>query len=82
MQYFFSESIVLIHKHVNGVIISFSIHHFRLALHLEGILDVHQKTFQIMQRKTDTDDEKESWISEQGRPDDNDDNDNIVAMYW
>ena len=48
------------------------------ALHLEGILDVHQKTFLIMQHKTTTDGEIESCISEQARIDYDDD---IVAMY-
>ena len=52
-------------------------HRLDLALHLEGLLDVHQKTLQ-MQRKTETDGENESWISEQARPDDDDD---IFAMY-
>ena len=37
------------------------IHRFGLALHLEGLLDFHQKTLQ-MQRKTETDGEKVSWI--------------------
>ena len=35
------------HKHVNVTFISRSLHHFGLALYLEGILDVHQKTFII-----------------------------------
>ena len=46
-------------------------------MHLEGLLDVHQKTFQ-KQRKPETDGEKELWILEQSRPGDEDD---IVAMY-
>ena len=57
--------------------LSCSIHRFGLTLHLEGLLDVHQETFQ-MQRKTERDGENVSWISEQAaRPDDDD----IVAMY-
>ena len=52
-------------------------HPFVLALYLEGLPDVHQKTLQ-MQRKIETDGENESWISEQARPDDYDD---ITAMY-
>ena len=68
--------IVLIHKHVNAVFISCSVHHFSIALYLEGILDVHQKTLLIMQHKTETDGQIESWISEQTRIDDDDD---IVA---
>ena len=78
MQYFISELIVLIHKHVNAVFISCSIHHVGLALHLEGILDVHQKTFQIMQQNTETDGEIVLWISEKAR---NDDDDYTVAVY-
>ena len=58
--------------------LSYSIPHVGIALHLEGLLDVHQKTLQ-MQRKTETDGENESWISEQA-PSDDDDND-IIAMY-
>ena len=57
--------------------LSCSIHRFGIALHLEGILDVHQKTLQ-MQRKTETDWENESWISDQARPDDDD---ATIAMY-
>ena len=40
-------------------------------------MDVHQNTFQVMQQKTETDGEIESWIYEQARIDDDD----IVAMY-
>ena len=57
--------------------LSCSIHRFGLVLYLDGILDVHQKTLQ-MQRKTETDGEHESWISEQAQPDDDD---AIIAMY-
>ena len=39
-------------------------------------MDVHQNTFQVMQ-KTETDGEIESWIYEQAGIDDDD----IVAMY-
>ena len=53
------------------------IHRFGLALHLEGLLDVLQNILQ-MQRKTETDGENESWITEQARTDDDDD---IIAMY-
>ena len=78
MQYFISELIVLLlHKHANAVFISCSIHHVGLALHLEGLLDVHLKTFQ-MQQKTETDGEIVSWISEKAR---NDDDDYTVAVY-
>ena len=51
MQYFISELIVLIHKHVNAVFISCSVHHVGIELHLEGLLDVHQKTFQVMHKR-------------------------------
>ena len=51
--------------------------YFGLALNLGGLVDVHQNTFQVMQQKTDTDGEIESWIYEQARIDD----DGIVAMY-
>ena len=61
MQYFISELIVLINKHVNAVIISCSIHHFGLAFHLGGLVDVHQNTFQVMKQNTETDGEIESW---------------------
>ena len=43
-----------------------------------GLLDVRQNTFQVIQQKTETDGEIESWIYEQVRIDDDDD---IVAMY-
>ena len=39
-------------------------------------MDVHQNTFEIMQQKTETDGEIESWIYEQPRFDEDD----IVAM--
>ena len=58
---------------------SCSVHNFGLPLHLQGLLDVQQKTFLIMQHMTETDGEIESWISEQARID-YDDDDNI-AMY-
>ena len=78
MQYFISELIVLIHKHVNAVFISCSVHHVGLELHLDSLLDVHQKTFQVMQQKTETDGEIVSWITEKAR---NDDDDYTVTMY-
>ena len=37
------------------------VHSFGVAFHLEGIMDVYQKTFQT-QCNTDTDERKESWI--------------------
>ena len=40
-------------------------------------MDVRQNTFQVIQQKTETDGEIESWIYEQARIDDDD----IVAMY-
>ena len=57
--------------------LSCSIGRFGLALHLEGLLDVHQKTLQ-MQRNTETDGANESMIPEQARPDYDD---GIIAMY-
>ena len=57
--------------------ISCSIHNFGIALHLGGLVDVHQNTFQVMQQNIETDGEIESWIYEQARIDDDD----IVAMY-
>ena len=41
-------------------------------------MDVRQNKFQVIQQKTETDGEIESWIYEQARIDDDDD---IVAMY-
>ena len=40
-------------------------------------MDVRQNTFQVIQQKTETNGEIESWIYEQARSDDDD----IVAMY-
>ena len=77
MQYFISELIVLINKHVNALFISCSIHHFGLAFNVGGLVDVRQNTFQVIQQKTETDGEIESWIYEQARIDDDD----IVVMY-
>ena len=76
MQYFISELIELINKHVNAVFISCSNHHFGLALNLGGLVDVHQNTFQVMQQKTEPDGEIESWIYGQARID----YDDIVAI--
>ena len=39
-------------------------------------MDVHQNTFQVMQQKTETDGEIESWIYGQAQIDDD-----IIAMY-
>ena len=57
--------------------LTYSMHSYGLSLHLEGLLDVHQKTFQMQCNETDGD--KESWISEQARH--HDDDDDIFAMY-
>ena len=53
MQYFISELIILINKHVNALFISCSIHHFGLAFNVGGLVDV---------RQTETDGEIEPWI--------------------
>ena len=77
MQKLISELIVVINKHVNAVFISCSIHHFGLAFNVEGLVAVHQNTFQVMQQNTETYGETESCIYEQARIDDDD----IIAMY-